>query len=209
MSLIEYQKLVGREVLDKLKEKDPSVFIGGGAPRDWYNNTPASDLDVYFNSSKLLKEHENLHWERVSYWNLDTFKDPLIEASLEYLSECFPNALEMELLEGEVSYNFNENSIIVIQFEYKDVTIQFITNMIGEQCMESFALNVSQILTRDCVEYFATQDFELGFKHKALYKTSKYSHNRNSYLEKIREKFSDFTYLSRTPLKFKKETYLG
>lgn len=209
MSLIEYQKLVGREVLDKLKPKDPSVFIGGGAPRDWYNNNPASDLDVYFNSSKILKESENLNWDRVVYWNLEVYKNPLIEASLYYLLKCFPDASEMRLLGGEESYNFNEKSIIVIQFEYKDVTVQFITNIIGEQCIEGFALNVSQILTRDCVEYFATQDFELGFKHKALYKTSMYTHNRNNYVEKIRERFSDFTYVDKIPLKFTKDTYLG
>ena len=84
-----------------------------------------------------------------------------------------------------------------------------ITNIIGEQCIEEFALNVSQILTRDCVEYFATEDFELGFKHKALYRTSMYTHNRNNYLQKITSKFPDFTYINQIPLKFKKDTYIG
>lgn len=209
MSLIEYQKLVGKEILDKLKEKDPAVFIGGGAPRDWYNNNPASDLDVYFNSSKILKEYEKLQWDMTSYWSLETFKNPLIMASFNYLSELFPDVSDMHVLEGEISYNFNEKSIIVIQFEYKEVTVQFITNIIGEQCIEEFALNVSQILTRDCVEYFATEDFELGFKHKALYRTSMYTHNRNNYLQKITSRFPDFTYINQIPLKFKKDTYIG
>ncbi len=41
------QKREAKELLDKLRVVDPFVMIAGGAPRDWYFNTPAKDLDVY------------------------------------------------------------------------------------------------------------------------------------------------------------------
>lgn len=44
---VENQKQVASELLSKLKMVDPFAMIAGGAPRDWYFNTVAKDLDVY------------------------------------------------------------------------------------------------------------------------------------------------------------------
>ena len=41
------QKEEATELLSKLRLVDPFAMIAGGAPRDWYFNTPAKDLDVY------------------------------------------------------------------------------------------------------------------------------------------------------------------
>lgn len=41
------QKREATELLSKLRLVDPFAMIAGGAPRDWYFNTPAKDLDVY------------------------------------------------------------------------------------------------------------------------------------------------------------------
>lgn len=44
---IEEQKYEARELLTKLKRIDPFAMVAGGAPRDWYFNTPARDADIY------------------------------------------------------------------------------------------------------------------------------------------------------------------
>lgn len=41
------QKREGKELLDKLRVVDPFVMIAGGAPRDWYFDRSAKDLDIY------------------------------------------------------------------------------------------------------------------------------------------------------------------
>ena len=51
MSSIEHQKAVAKEVLNKLKTVDIFAMLAGGACRDWYLNTEASDLDFYVHYS--------------------------------------------------------------------------------------------------------------------------------------------------------------
>lgn len=47
MSKIDYQKNIAKEVLHKLEIIDPSCILAGGAPRNWFFNKEANDLDFY------------------------------------------------------------------------------------------------------------------------------------------------------------------
>lgn len=47
---IEQQKKIADECLDKLMLIDPYCILAGGAPRDWYDNKEANDLDFYIYS---------------------------------------------------------------------------------------------------------------------------------------------------------------
>ncbi len=47
---IEKQLDIADKIYDKLKIVDPYCILAGGAPRDWYFNNPARDLDFYFTS---------------------------------------------------------------------------------------------------------------------------------------------------------------
>lgn len=51
MKTIDEQKAIAKEVYKHLKIVDPYCILAGGAPRDWYFNTLASDLDFYFFST--------------------------------------------------------------------------------------------------------------------------------------------------------------
>lgn len=45
--LIEVQKEIAKSVLKDLEVIDPDCILAGGAPRDWFFNKPANDLDFY------------------------------------------------------------------------------------------------------------------------------------------------------------------
>lgn len=45
--IIEEQKVVADDVLQRLFPIDPFAIVAGGAPRDWSLGTPATDIDVY------------------------------------------------------------------------------------------------------------------------------------------------------------------
>lgn len=45
--IIESQMKIADEVLDALETFDPTCILAGGAPRDWFFERPASDLDFY------------------------------------------------------------------------------------------------------------------------------------------------------------------
>lgn len=42
------QKAIAGTILERLKLIDPYCLLAGGAPRDWFYNKPANDLDFYF-----------------------------------------------------------------------------------------------------------------------------------------------------------------
>lgn len=48
MGTIENQKRVAKEILEKLSIIDPYAILAGGAPRDWYFDEEAKDLDFYY-----------------------------------------------------------------------------------------------------------------------------------------------------------------
>ncbi|QGH73855.1 hypothetical protein [Vibrio phage vB_VhaM_VH-8] len=47
MNTIESQKEIAKEVLTKLQACDPHCILAGGAPRNWFFNKEANDLDFY------------------------------------------------------------------------------------------------------------------------------------------------------------------
>jgi hypothetical protein len=51
LARIRKQKELTDKILAKLKIVDPYCILAGGAPRDWYFNEPANDLDFYFTST--------------------------------------------------------------------------------------------------------------------------------------------------------------
>lgn len=65
MTNIDKQKKVATEILHKLECADPYAILAGGAPRDWYFNMEANDLDFYVHLQPATCGFENLRWERL------------------------------------------------------------------------------------------------------------------------------------------------
>lgn len=59
-----YQK-VALEILHKLEGADPYAILAGGAPRDWYFDKLANDLDFYVYLPPATIRFEMLRWERL------------------------------------------------------------------------------------------------------------------------------------------------
>lgn len=53
METIEQQKALADSILHGLKVISPYAILAGGAPRDWYFNEKASDLDFYLYTSAM------------------------------------------------------------------------------------------------------------------------------------------------------------
>jgi hypothetical protein len=60
---IEKQQLIAEELLHILEGADPHVILAGGAPRDWYFNKLANDLDFYVYLQPATQCFENLRWK--------------------------------------------------------------------------------------------------------------------------------------------------
>lgn len=57
---INKQKTVALEVLHKLEASDPNCILAGGAPRYWWFDKEASDLDFYVYWGELTTANEDL-----------------------------------------------------------------------------------------------------------------------------------------------------
>lgn len=79
------QKEVATKVIERLSIIDPYVILAGGAPRDWYFEKEASDLDFYLHmggktQSARMKQLNlalgdmTIKWERKDSFNLDLYK---------------------------------------------------------------------------------------------------------------------------------------
>ncbi len=61
---IEEQQWVARQVLEKLEIIDPACILAGGAPRNWFMNKTANDLDFYIHLDETL-HHTELRFKRL------------------------------------------------------------------------------------------------------------------------------------------------
>lgn len=102
MSTIENQKEIAKEVLTKLQACDPHCILAGGAPRNWFFNKEAKDLDFYI---YLKRETIGANELRFKSIGLDVKR------------------MEFEELKSS-SYKFMQHLFRVYEGEYKGENVQ-------------------------------------------------------------------------------------
>lgn len=181
---------------------DPNAAIAGGAARDWYLGRPASDIDFFFYLAIDPNEEFNIDEER--------------QKCLEFVSNQFPFLRDLHLLETQ--YN-NHRDIIqnppttndttyekfyVVEGTYVDDSdnfeqkLQFIVSNkeIASEVTKNFPVSISQIYY-NYGEYHKTEFFEWTLKNKCILLTRDgYDAGDQKYIQKIRNKFSSFDFLS-------------
>lgn len=56
MSRIKLQKIQAMFVMQRIRALDPTAYVAGGAPRDWFLDREASDIDIYMTTPTHNKE---------------------------------------------------------------------------------------------------------------------------------------------------------
>ena len=102
MNIIEKQKEIAKEVLNKLQACDPHCILAGGAPRNWFFNKPANDLDFY-----IYLKHETIGANELR------FKSIGLDVK----------RMEFEELKDS-SYKFMQHLFRVYEGQYKGESIQ-------------------------------------------------------------------------------------
>lgn len=81
--IIKKQKAIGAELLKKLRVISCSAILAGGAPRNWYYNRPANDLDFFVEAPKatgVIQLMESLKVLGVTdMFNMATHKAPGVQ----------------------------------------------------------------------------------------------------------------------------------
>lgn len=65
--LIKVQKEIAKSILKDLEVIDPNCILAGGAPRDWFFNKPANDLDFYVHVDDEKRKGFGLRLQRLGF----------------------------------------------------------------------------------------------------------------------------------------------
>ena len=164
---IETQKQIAQTVLNTLRTIDNDCILAGGAPRDWYFNKPATDLDFFVYIPNSVPDNDVI--DLIS----NLFKIDEIKNS-EY-----------------VFYTKNPNLRTVFQIGGYNMPVQImVMNFKTDFVLDSFPLSISKIAWKDGVLY-PSEDFNLALKYNAIFQTSKGYGNNSKYFNKILSKFPD------------------
>lgn len=173
MNTIQRQKMVANWALECIEKFDPTCIVAGGAPRDWYFNKGASDIDLFFH----FREN-SLSWQ---------VKD-LLENSLGVIvsqkgGDDFPE-----------HYKRNPNLRRVFEISRDGVKVQFMEmdkptwDVVGK-----FPISISKAWYKG-ESIKLEKDFLVGEKYSAIIKTGNLYNNSDAYIKKIRKKFPEFKY---------------
>lgn len=175
---IDHQKYVADIVLSKLELLDRYCIVAGGAPRDWYLGKEATDIDVYLYCPVATKTQQKV----------------------DLLNELGLNIQDKKHEDWRVSeaYKTNHHILQLYNSSIKGEKIQiiFIDQPTFSAVVDTFPISISKVWYKKGIIH-TTDDFENSVKYKILWKTVDSYYEDNKYLLKIREKFSDYTYISK------------
>lgn len=169
------QMEIAHMCLSLIEKFDPRAIIAGGAPRDWYMDKVATDIDIFFFTHSsigggLLRKH------------LGSLGFVGVE---QVGGEFFPAQYR---LNPNIQRVFNAKvygwSTPIQLIQYKKPTFGVV---------ETFPLSISQAWFKRG-EIHTTKHFQNSVKNKVVYKTSELYANGHAYIEKIRGKFPDYEY---------------
>ena len=186
--IINKQKEIAKEVLQKLQHIDPDVMVAGGAVSDWARDVPARDLDVYIN---IPKGEYYSHVENDLYMEKHIL--PLITGYNRILKSDY---LSMNKL-GSKQYYQGVNGIKdVYKIQYKDIDIEIIVcstptnkmirNFDADICMASMT-NKQTTVTPECEDAFKRKKITLTRNERT---TDELFERR---LKKLKKKYVGYT----------------
>ena len=167
------QMKIADEVLEKLYPISPYAIVAGGAPRDWYFEKEAVDIDVFLYRPDLVTSHSII----------SVFKS--IGMDIWQIGHS---------MSGHPQYEKNALIYKVFNCTYKNVNFQFI--FMKEKTFTSvvpkFPLNICMIWYKDKIH--TTRDFNRAVKHKVIVKMNPLYADGDKYIKKIKERFPDYDY---------------
>jgi hypothetical protein len=167
------QRLILEEVLDTLGEylRD-KMIIAGGAPRNWFEDKPANDVDIY------LPEGDR--------------DDDILSPLAKNLRDIFITVKPTHTYPPLKGFNIKQ----VLNVKYKGVLLQFIFTSLhlkdftGSKILGNFDVNINKVLYRNSsivMTEDAMKDFEnktITFNHRKI-PDAQLRHSLDHHLPKI------------------------
>jgi hypothetical protein len=171
---IKYQQKVADLFLDKIFPIDPHAIVAGGAVRDWYFGNPANDIDLFFHVRNNVTQ-------------------TTVEKMLKSIGI---NVKEKKSCDNIPDwYKKNPSIVAVYDVEYNSQKIQLIyMNESTFNCVvKKFPVSICKAWRKGGNNYYE-EDFKLSCMYSTIWKTSELYNDGDKFIQKIKEKFPNFTY---------------
>lgn len=171
MNTIENQKEIAKEVLTKLQACDPHCVLAGGAPRNWFFNKEANDLDFY-----IYLKHETIGANKLRFKSI----------GLEL------KQMEFEELKNS-SYKFMQHLFRVYEGTYKGESVQVMVmhEPTFDSVVNDFGVSICEFWWNGS-EVKATKQALTGILTKKLFYKNDYS-AKETHVEKMVYYFSEYS----------------
>lgn len=168
------QKETAKSILKLLQDTYPSVVLAGGAPRDWYFNNTAKDLDIYFESKD----------------NLEQLQFTLSQLGFIYTCSALVNPKDEYTLNPEIRY--------VLNCTYQGQQVQFMVcnTSIWDSVVQKFPFGICQVQMNSEGIFQYTEEFDLSVATKSLILLNSLYLDGDKYVQKIKERFIDYKYFN-------------
>lgn len=167
---IKHQQEVANKILNTLECADPYAILAGGAPRDWYFNQVANDLDFYVHLPPATCAFESLRWERLGL-SLTRFEGrtglPDEYSCMEHLSRIY------EGVEEGVKFQI----MVMREATFKSVVPKFGASV----CMAWWKGK----------EIRVEHEFELSHIFKCIFKKDDYT-AKEKHISKMKNRYPDY-----------------
>jgi hypothetical protein len=174
-SLIVWQQSVADSLLARLEAIDPHCIIAGGAPRDWYLGLQAKDLDVYlYVPQNSLLRHFKTQLAAIGITNIE--QSTLSVDDDRYISNPLVRWV----------FNYEESGEKVQLIVMKESTYTSV--------VQHFPLSICKVWYKGGKIIPYSRQFTETTDRKAIVKTGTEYSSDGWYIDKIRDKFPDFTY---------------
>jgi hypothetical protein len=171
------QKKVADRLLGQLDILDPSVIVAGGAPRDWYLERIATDIDIFINFPRGLQGQG------------------IFGKTLGRLTGT--QWVSLSAVNDNSEYEMNAGVEDVYQSDVEGFKVQVIRlNHCAPLVTAAFPLSLSQVLYTTKGGINTSRNFELSVRHKALFKVQPHYDDQHKYIAKIRKQFPEYEYFS-------------
>lgn len=170
------QKDVAEEVLDQLFSIDPFAIVAGGAPRDWYFNQPARDIDVFFHVA-----------ERTQI--------TMIEHMLAHVGFAINRTNDGHHLPDIYKKNPKLRCVFNAKAQEVDVQLMCMSEPTFKCVLQEFPLSICKAWYKNGRCHYE-KDFLRSVKHNVIVKTSEIYADEDAYIKKVCDKFSRFNYYS-------------
>jgi hypothetical protein len=179
MNNLENQKNIAKEVLSKLEVIDPTCILAGGAPRDWYFEKLASDLDFYV-----------------------YFRPDFAYQKWRYAKQLEKIGLNNFYIKGKAEFpeNYKRNPYLITALEgkYKEekIHIMFMSEKTFSCVVNYFPFGICQVWWKG-EEIKTTENFKESVNHKILRLLNNLYSDADGYIQKIKDKFPDYLFIGK------------